>query len=219
MARNAYIAMARIPAGTSPVADLRADAWGHGTLAVAAELIAAGVDRLLVDDAPAARVLADAGVSGATTTHQPDLDPLTLFGLPGGAPDATPAMRLTGAVLSVKALRAGEGVSYGYAFRAPADTRVALVTGGYAQGIVRALGNRAHVLVGGVRHRIVGRVAMDVSVVDVGDSPVARGDEVVFFGDPRTGEPSLAEWVDATGLEPAELITAVGLRATREYTA
>ncbi|MHC3000248.1 alanine racemase C-terminal domain-containing protein [Microbacterium sp. HJ5] len=219
IARNAYIAISRVPAGTRMVADLRADAWGHGALAVAAELLAAGVDGLLVDDAPAARVLSAAGVVGATTTDVPDLDTLTLYGLPGGAPDAAPAMRLSGTVLGVKALRAGEGVSYGYAFRAPADTRVALVTGGYAQGIVRELGGRARVTIGGMPHPVVGRVAMDVCVVDVGGSEVSRGDEVVFFGDPREGAPSLAEWTEATGLRADELITAVGLRATREYTA
>lgn len=201
------------------VADLRADAWGHGAPAVAAELLAAGVDRLLVDDAPAARLLAAAGVRGATTSDAPGLDACTLYGLPGGASDAVPAMRLSGTVLGVKSLRAGEGVSYGYAFRAPADTRVALVTGGYAQGVVRGLGNRARVVIAGASHPVVGRVAMDVCVADIGDSPVARGDEAVFFGDPRVGEPSIGEWMTATGLRADELVTAVGLRATREYVA
>ncbi|WP_127474996.1 alanine racemase C-terminal domain-containing protein [Microbacterium sulfonylureivorans] len=219
VARNAYIAISRVPAGTRVVADLRADAWGHGALAVAAELLAAGVDTLRVDDAPAAHLLTDAGVSGATTVDPPGLDSLTLFGLPGGARDATPAMRLSGTVLSVKSLRLGEGVSYGYAFRAATDTRVALVSGGYAQGVVRALGGRARVTIDGVPHPIVGRVAMDVCVVDIGAEPVERGDEAVFFGDPRHDEPSLAEWVAATGLEAAELVTAVGLRATREHAA
>lgn len=219
IAHNAALALARLPEGTRAIADLRADAWGHGAPAVAAELLAAGVDRLVVDDAPAVRVLAAAGVAGATTSAAPDLDPTTLYGLPGGAPDAVPAMRLSGTVLSVKALRAGEGVSYGYRFRAAADTRVALVTGGYAQGVVRDLGNRARVTIGGASLPIVGRVAMDVCVVDVGDAPVRRGDEVVFFGDPRAGEPSIAGWVEATGLRADELVTAVGLRATREQVA
>ena len=219
LARNAHIALSKLPVGTPCVADLRADAWGHGALAVAAELLAAGVDGLLVDDAPAARLLTEAGVPGATTDAAPDIDPLTLFGLPGGAPDAVPAMRLAGTVLGVKRLAAGEGVSYGYAFRAPADTRIALVTGGYAQGIVRGLGNSAHVTIGRVRHPIVGRIAMDVCVVDIGDAQVARGEEAVFFGDPGRGEPSIGEWAASTGMGVGELVTAVGLRATREHVA
>lgn len=213
---NAALAVSRIPAGTASAADLRADAWGHGATAVAAELRAAGVDRLILDDLPALR--AEGGAEpGSADAAWARIDPLTLYGLPGGADDAIPALRLTGAVLGVKQLRAGEGVSYGYAWKAERDTRVALVTGGYAQGIVRALGNRADVAIEGSRHRIVGRVAMDVCVVDVGDAEVRRGSDVVFFGDPRRGEPSLSTWVDATGLGAGELVTAVGLRSTREY--
>ena len=216
IAHNAALALARLPQDAAAVADLRADAWGHGAPSVAAELLAAGVDRLVVDDAPTARVLTAAGVAGATTSGAPDLETPTLYGLPGGEPGAVPAMRLSGTVLGVKPLRAGEGVSYGYRFRAAADTRVALVTGGYAQGVVRDLGNHGRVTIGGASLRIVGRVAMDVCVIDVGDASVQRGDEAVFFGDPRVGEPSIAEWVEATGLRADELVTAVGLRATRE---
>lgn len=178
---------------------LRADAWGHGEQVVREVLEAEGLTV----------------ATGDAAGH--DLaDPRTLFGMPGGSPEAAPVLRLFGTILSVKALRQGEGVSYGYAFRAPRDTRVALVTGGYAQGIVRALGGAADVAIGGARHPIVGRVAMDVCVVDVGDAVVRRGDEALFLGDARRGEPSLADWADATGLQPAELITAVGLRAVRE---
>lgn len=219
LARNARIAAGRLPVGTLEVADLRADAWGHGAPAVAAELLAAGIDRLRVGTEHEAELLAAAGVANVSTVDEPDLDALTVFGLPGGAPDAVPVMRLSGAVLSVKALRAGEGVSYGYTYRAASDTRVALVTGGYAQGIVRALGNRAEVAISGARHPIIGRVAMDVCVVEIADAAVGRGDEVVYFGDPGKGEPSLGAWVALTGLTAAELVTAVGLHAHRENVA
>jgi len=119
-------------------------------------------------------------------------------------------MSLRGRALGTKPLRKGEGVSYGYTHRAPHDTTVALVTGGYAQGVVRSLGNAVTVSIDGRRHRIVGRVAMDVSVVDVDHAAVTRGAEVVFFGDP-----SLAEWTDATGWTAAEIVAAVGVRADR----
>lgn len=182
---------------------LEADAWGHGAVLV----------RTVLDGARLAP--ADAG---APSDAPGVLSAETLFGLPGGGAGTTPALRLSGTVLSVKDLRAGEGVSYGYAFRAPADTRVALVTGGYAQGVVRELGGAAHVWIAGERHPIVGRVAMDVCVVDIADAAVRRGDEVLFLGDPAAGEPSLADWVRATGLRAGELIATVGLRAIREET-
>lgn len=215
IARNAAIALAAVPDHHGVVADLRHDAWGHGALAVAAELLAAGIDDLLIDDGPR-NDLRRSDSDVANVHAAVSLDLLTLYGLPGAAPEAVPAMRLSGTVLGVKRLRAGEGVSYGYAYRATADTRVALVSGGYAQGIVRALGNRVSVGIGGSRRPIVGRVAMDVCVVDIGDADVSRGDEAVFFGDPARGEPSLADWTSATGLTGAEIVTAVGLRATRQ---
>ncbi|WP_457833122.1 alanine racemase C-terminal domain-containing protein, partial [Staphylococcus aureus] len=81
------------------------------------------------------------------------------YGLPGGDPRAKPVLSLHGRVLGTKPLLAGEGVSYGYIHRAPSDTTVALVTGGYAQGVVRSLGNAADVMIAGRRHRIVGCVA------------------------------------------------------------
>ncbi|KTR91141.1 alanine racemase [Microbacterium testaceum] len=171
---------------------LLADAWGHGAEGVASVLSELGLD--------------------AT-----GLDAATLFGLPGS--HTRPVMSLRGRALGTKVLRRGEGVSYGYTHRAPHDTRVALVTGGYAQGVVRSLGNAVTVSINGRRHRIVGRVAMDVCVVDVEDAAVPRGSEVVFFGDPAAGHPSLEEWTDATGWSAAEIVATVGARADRRVDA
>ncbi|MCR2761938.1 alanine racemase [Microbacterium sp. zg.B48] len=203
-----------LASGRGGVIDVRADAWGHGVDVVAPIALRAGAAALLVDDvaAPDLDGLIDAARrldSGVATA------PEAVYGL---TPGFTPVLSLSGWVLSLKRLRAGEGVSYGFTHRAIADTTVALVTGGYAQGIVRALGNAASVVIAGERHPIVGRVAMDVCVVDVGSARVRRGDEVLFFGDPADGAPALTEWTAATGLSAAELVTAVGLRAGREYT-
>lgn len=185
--QNAPLALA---AGLGSGADdvLAADAWGHGAAWVAS-------------------VLSDLGMDAAP------LDAAVLFGLPGS--HARPVLSLRGRALGTKPLLRGEGVSYGYTHRAPHDTTVALVTGGYAQGVVRSLGNAATVVIGSRRHRIVGHVAMDVCVVDVDDAVVPRGSDVVFFGDPAEGHPSLEEWTDATGLSAAEIVAVVGARADR----
>ena len=188
---------------------LEADAWGHGAELVRSVLATVGLEPR---DRHAVVTAGDAAPSAGRTGA---LSAAALFGLPDAGSTGVPALRLTGTVLSVKDLRAGEGVSYGYAYRAPADTRVALVTGGYAQGIVRGLGGAVHVMIAGERHAIVGRVAMDVCVVEITDAAIPRGAEVLFLGDPALGEPSLADWVRATELTAGELITTVGLRATR----
>lgn len=210
---------ANAAAWADAVADLRLDAWGHGAREVADTLLTAGMARVIVDDAVrealgdrwgAERVVGDVPAQGAAS-----VDLRALYGLPGAG--GRPVMRMSGTVLSVKELRAGEGVSYGYTHRAARDTRIALVTGGYAQGVVRALGNRVTVRAAGDRHPIVGRVAMDVCVVEIGDADVARGDEVVFFGDPAAGDPALGDWCAATGMDAPEIVAMAGLRAIREH--
>lgn len=208
----AIVANVRSTGLARTVVDLRRDARGHGLGRVASALLRE-TDATIVADA------ADIAHAGLVSPRV----------LPRGAATVTPdrtfgwdgvgraAMTLTGSVLAVKHLRAGEGVSYGYAHRAPHDTQIALVSGGYAQGVVRALGNRAEVSIAGARHPIVGRVAMDVCVVDVGMREPARGAEAVFFGAGEHGVPTLIDWARATGLTAAELCTAVGLRVRREY--
>lgn len=154
-------------------------------------------------------------LAGLTTTDAaPTLDARTLYGLPGGAGE--PVARLAGSVLSIKPLRAGEGVSYNYTHRAVVDTRIALVTGGFGQGVVRGLGNRISVEIGGVLHPVVGRIAMDVCVVDVGAAAVAAGDEVVYFGGDGPVRDALAVWEHESGLSAAEIVCALGLRVRRE---
>lgn len=199
------------------VADLRADALGHGVRETARAIQDAGVSRVVVDDESIASVLRAEGID-AVTDADPDIDSTLLYGLPGSG--LTPVMTLTGRMLSLKPLRAGEAVSYGYTHRADIDTTIALVTGGYAQGIVRALGNRAAVGVGAELRPIVGRVAMDVCVVDLQTSAAAGGPgaEIVYFGaGPAVHE--LATWARVTGMRATELVAAVGVKAVREWTA
>lgn len=195
------------------VVDVRADGWGHGAVTVAAAAVASGGRQVIADadqhdELRAAGIPSDALVDVGAAT----VDPLAVFGLDG---IGVPVLRLCGEVVTTKDLRAGEGVSYGYLHRAPHDTRIALVSGGYGQGVYRALGERASVVISGRRCAILGRVAMDVCVVEIGDAPLSRGADVWFFGDPAQGHPSVHEWADASGLSAAELVAAVGLHAER----
>lgn len=195
------------------VLDLRWDAWGHGTASVAAALRPHGLHAVLADPATVAD-LAELGIRVVDAREREDdlVDARRLYGLTG---TTTPVMRMSGTVLGTKTLRRGEGVSYGYRYRAPEDTRIALVSGGYGQGVVRALGGVAEVSIAGRACPILGRVAMDVCVVDIGDAAVTRGETVWFFGDETEGHPSLREWSRVTGMDVAELTAAVGAHARR----
>ncbi|WP_341934337.1 hypothetical protein MRBLWO14_003505 [Microbacterium sp. LWO14-1.2] len=203
------------------VADLRRDAWGHGIVGVAHAVAAAGGAAMLVDSEAEVQALALEGIE-AVTSGGVDIDAGLLYGLPDedGALRTRPVMRFVARVLSTKPLKAGDAVSYGYTHRAASDTTAALVAGGYAQGIVRALGNAAHVEVRGTMRPIIGRVAMDVCVVDVGNTDgAATGDEVTYFGGSGPAGPNLARWRSVTGLSAGELIAVAGAHAGRRWEA
>jgi alanine racemase len=104
-------------------------------------------------------------------------------------------LSLRGRVARVLDVDRGATVGYGRTWAATRPSRIALVMCGYADGYRRSLGNRANVLVRGRRAPVVGRVAMDMCMVDVTAVPDAReGDVATLLG--RDGE----ERVDADEL-------------------
>lgn len=126
-----------------------------------------------------------------------------------------PAMTLRAAVAAVRRVAAGHGVSYGYDYRTPRETTLALVPVGYADGVPRQASDAGPVTIGGRRFRVAGRVAMDQFVVDVGDAPVAVGDEAVLFGDATRGVPGAEEWADAASTINYEIVSRIGPRVPR----
>lgn len=143
---------------------------------------------------------------------------IAAYGLPPvtGGPPLTPAMTLVSRVAAVRRIHAGSAVSYDSTWRATAPTTLALVPVGYADGVPRSASNRAAVQLNGVRRPVRGRIAMDQFVVDVGDDPVALGDEVVLFGDPATGAPGAADWARWADTIDYEIVTRLGPRIRRE---
>jgi alanine racemase len=127
----------------------------------------------------------------------------------------TPAMRFESSVINVKRLQPGDGVSYNFRWVASAETTVALVPAGYADGVPRAATGRASVQINGQRYPVVGTIAMDQIVVDVGDDVVAEGDVVVLWGDPETGAPSVAEWAEWADTITYDIATGIGVRVAR----
>ena len=150
---------------------------------------------------------------------------ITIYGL-SPFDDATsadlgliPAMTLRGRVALIRRVSAGAGVSYDYLWRAPHDSTLVLVPLGYADGVPRQASGTARVHIRGANYPVVGRVAMDQFVVNLGaDSPtVAVGDTVVLFGDPSTGAPSATDWADAAGTINYEIVTRIGNRVARRH--
>lgn len=126
-----------------------------------------------------------------------------------------PAMTLRAAVAAVRRVPAGQGVSYGYAHRTAAESTLALVPLGYADGVPRSASGAGPVTIAGRPFQVAGRIAMDQFVVDVGDADVSVGDEVVLFGDPTLGVPSASDWAAASGSINYEIVTRIGPRVPR----
>jgi alanine racemase len=100
-----------------------------------------------------------------------------------GADGLMPALRLSSYLADVKPVQEGDAVGYGRTFTADRDTHIGVIPIGYGDGFSRALSNRGHVLAGGKRYPVAGRVSMDQITVDLGPKPsVASGDEVVLIG-------------------------------------
>lgn len=157
---------------------------------------------------------------GRSDTHGNLVRPgIILYGVvPGGAAAGPwrPVMHLRTRVWQVKEIPADTPVSYGLTFAVRRRSRIAVLPIGYADGYPRALSNRGEVLVRGRRAPVIGRICMDLTMVDVTDLPgVAAGDEVVLWG--RQGEAELpvgevAGWHDTISYE---LLTRVGKRVPR----
>jgi alanine racemase len=102
---------------------------------------------------------------------------------PGSILHVTPALTWRASVLSVKDMPAGALIGYGGMFRAPHPMRVAVLAAGYADGIPHRLSNRGSVIVNGRLAPIVGAVSMDLTCIDVSQTPETRvGDAVTLLG-------------------------------------
>lgn len=149
---------------------------------------------------------------------------IALYGLQPGAPGAIPKARGLKPVLEwktqvvfIKEVPAGAGVSYGHAFHAKEPSLIATLPIGYGDGLARALSNRLEVLVGGMRCPQVGRITMDMSLIDVTalGGRAVLGAEVVIIGRQGADEISADELAAKLGTINYEIVTAIAHRVPR----
>lgn len=127
-------------------------------------------------------------------------------------------MSVRAAVNHVKTLEAGISVSYGCTFTTTRTTKVATVCIGYADGYPRALSNKGTVIIHGHRAPVIGRVCMDMLMIDVTDVPeVAVGDVVTLFGADGGETVTADEVAAAAGTIGYELICGISKRMPRVY--
>ena len=133
-----------------------------------------------------------------------------LYGGRAGARDPEPVAALRGRVIAIRRIPAGASVSYGSTWRAPGPTTIATVALGYADGLLRSLGNRGVAELNGRRVPIRGSVTMDMTMLEAGND-VRTGDVATFYG----GAVTLDEQAAAAGSVSYELLTALGRRVER----
>jgi alanine racemase len=179
--------------------------------------------RAALPAAPASLAASDGLMLGAAFHYDLVRPGYALYGgqaFKGGATPVKPAMRIETRVLQIRDVPIGGTVGYSATWTAARPTRLAIVAGGYADGLPRALSRATgapggHVLVAGLRAPVVGRVSMDLITVDVTDveAHVTRGDLVAFVAPGLTIE----DMGLASGTIGYEVLTRLGPRFARRY--
>lgn len=139
-------------------------------------------------------------------------------GIGAGQPEPEPVISLHARVVHVRDAVEGTTVGYGSTYASRGDERWATLSIGYGDGLPRALGNRGHALVRGVRVPIIGRISMDVTVVDITGVPeVEEGDEATLIGSQGAEAISLDEVAGLADTISYEILTGLTPRLPRVW--
>ncbi len=153
---------------------------------------------------------------GVIPRFDPQFEPQEPPSMSAARAHLKPVLEWKTRVADVRSVSAGAVVGYNGTFVATEPMRLALVAAGYADGLDRRLGNRFSLLVRGARAPLVGRISMDMAVVDVTEIPgVAPGDEAVILGTQGNETITAIDHAEATGTIPWEVFTRIGARVRR----
>ncbi len=135
-----------------------------------------------------------------------------------GGLSLVPVMSLKSRISAITHHKKGDTISYGRTWTAERDCTLAVLPVGYADGLQRALSGKLTVELRGRRAPQVGRICMDMCMLDVTDLPETKvGDVVTVFGNGADGGPTAAELAELAGTIPYELTCGISLRVPRIY--
>jgi alanine racemase len=149
---------------------------------------------------------------------------IALYGYAPGAKTSSdtglkPCLKFSTRIVQVKRVPKGTGISYGRSFVTKRESLIASLPVGYSDGYSRRLSNKGQVIIHGNRAPIVGRVCMDMTMVDITEVPQARiGDSVVLLGqqeDQTITADEMAQWL---GTISYEVLSMLNPRIARSYT-
>lgn len=129
-----------------------------------------------------------------------------------------PAMELKTVISQIKEIEGDISVSYGRIYRTFHKTKIAVIPIGYADGFPRILSNNAEVLVGGERASVIGRVCMDMTMIDITNiKTAAEGQDVTIFGNDGDDYIPIEELADKMETINYEISCLIGKRVPRLY--
>lgn len=135
-----------------------------------------------------------------------------------GGLDLIPAMQLKSRIAAITHHKKGDTISYGRIWTAERDSVIAVLPIGYADGLHRTLSGRMEVLVRGRRAPQVGRICMDMCMIDVTDVPAAAvGDVVTLFGRDGDAVLPIEEMAEKAGTISYEILCGISPRVPRIY--
>jgi alanine racemase len=129
-----------------------------------------------------------------------------------------PVLSLHSRIVLLKIVAAHTSLGYGGTFTTARTSRIATIPIGYADGLPRALSNKGSVLLRGTVAPIVGRVSMDLTIIDVTDVPdAALGDEVILIGQQNAARIHAEDLAEQAGTISYEIVTGISARVPRVY--
>ena len=136
-----------------------------------------------------------------------------------GLLDLRPVMTLRTTIAQIRDVAAGTPISYGRTFTAPHDLRMAVLPVGYADGLSRSLSGKARFRLHGTDVPVIGRICMDMCMVDITNVPQAKvGDELTLFGYDEDGQCVPVERLaEASGTISYEILCTLSKRIARLY--
>lgn len=148
-----------------------------------------------------------------------DATRLSAYQLYGELPKLAPALRFSAKIVHINTVPSGSYVGYGCTERVMTETKVAVLPVGYFEGYDRRLSNRSHVLIRGKRARLLGRVCMNMIMVDVTHiDGVSIHDEAVMIGDQQDEKITADELANLSGTINYEVVTRLQKDLPRQYT-
>ena len=128
-----------------------------------------------------------------------------------------PALTWKSEVVYFKVVQPHHPISYGSTWQSDKMTRVVTIPVGYGDGYFRAMSGQAQVLIGGKKYPVVGRICMDLIMVNIGEASAYNGDEVILLGNQQQESLTAEQLADWANTIPYEIYTNINGRVPRYY--